>query len=179
MSRADVDLPGLPYAPVDRWLRRALPDTFAEPWQAEVISGGLSNITYRLRIGGRTVILRRPPLGGVLRGAHDMLREHRVLTALAGTAVPVPAPLALCTDTGVAGAPFYVMADVPGTVVRTAADAAALTMEQRESLAAELPRLLATLHSVEPAAVGLAGFGRPAGFAARQVRRWGSSGGPR
>ena len=168
-----ADLPGLPYAPVDRWLRRALPEVFAGDWTASVISGGLSNVTYRLRAGERTVILRRPPLGGILPGAHDMLREQRVLSALAGTAVPVPAVLGLCADPAVLGAPFYLMDDVSGTVVRTAADAAALSVAQRAALAGELPVVLAVLHEVDPAAVGLADFGRPAGFTARQVRRWG------
>ena len=78
------DLPELPFAPVGAWLRAELPEIFRDPsWSAELISGGLSNITYRLRgSGGTTVILRRPPLGGVLPSAHDMVREHRVLAVI-------------------------------------------------------------------------------------------------
>lgn len=96
-----------------------------------------------------------------------MLREHRVLSALAASSVPVPRVLGLCIHEDVLGVPFYLMEDVPGTVVRSAADAAALTVPQRESLSAQLPTVLATLHDVDPRMVGLADFGRPTGFPAR------------
>jgi aminoglycoside phosphotransferase (APT) family kinase protein len=121
---------------------------------------------------GTRLVLRRPPLGHVLPTAHDMGREYRVLTALAGGAVPVPRPLAFCPDGSVIGAPFYVMAWVEGTVLRAPADAAAL----RPGQAAELSRLfvetLAAIHGVDVAAAGLSGFGRPEGYLARQLARW-------
>jgi aminoglycoside phosphotransferase (APT) family kinase protein len=168
------DLPGLPVSKIGKWLRDALPDLAGDgPWQAEMISGGLSNITYRLRLAGGNVILRRPPLGHLLPSAHDMEREHRVLTALAPTDVPVPRTLALCTDPEVLGRPFYVMAEVPGEVMRTAQDTASLTVEARSAMAGALVRTLADLHSVEPASVGLMDYGRPDGYCARQILRWG------
>lgn len=168
------ELPGLPYASVDRWLRTTRPELVGDhDWSAEVISGGLSNITYRLRLAGGTVILRRPPLGGILPTAHDMQREYRVLSALITTAVPVPRPIALCTDPDILGFPFYVMADVPGSVLRTAEDTAALTTEQRAGVGSALVAALADLHAVDVAAAGLAGYGRPDGYALRQIRRWG------
>ncbi|MFE2432410.1 phosphotransferase family protein [Streptomyces sp. NPDC059373] len=168
------DLPGLPAGNIEKWLQQALPDLLGSgPWHAEVISGGLSNITYRLHLRGGTVILRRPPLGEILPSAHDMKREHRILTALAPTAVPVPRTLALCTDEAVIGRPFYVMAEVPGDILRTAQDTACLTPQTRATLSDALVRTLADLHSVDPASVGLADYGRPDGYCARQILRWG------
>jgi aminoglycoside phosphotransferase (APT) family kinase protein len=169
------DLPGLPAAPAEQWLREALPGLLAGgPWDAEVISGGLSNITYRLRLPGGTVILRRPPLGHVLPRAHDMAREYRVLSALVPTPVPVPEPLALCTDPDVLGVTFYVMRDVPGTVLRTPADTEALSPAARGALASELIATLADLHAVSPDAVGLGDYGRRGGYCVRQIRTWGA-----
>jgi aminoglycoside phosphotransferase (APT) family kinase protein len=168
------DLPGLPAAPLDAWLRATRPDLHAGgPWTAEVIAGGLSNITYRLHLPTGTVILRRPPLGRLLPSAHDMAREHRVLTALHPTVVPVPLTHALCTDAEVIGAPFYVMAEARGDILRTASDTAALTPATRGELADSFVGVLADLHGVDPDLVGLGDYGRPAGFVARQLRRWG------
>ena len=168
------DLRGLPRASVDPWLREALPDLVGDqPWTAELVSGGLSNITYRLHLAGAETILRRPPLGGVLPSAHDMQREYRILSALESTDVPVPQPLALCTDPDVLGYPFYVMRAVPGEVLRTAEDTAALTVAQRSAVSTALVDTLAALHSVDVEAAGLADYGRPRGYAERQIKRWG------
>jgi aminoglycoside phosphotransferase (APT) family kinase protein len=170
-----ADLPGLPAAAADAWLRRELPELAQDgPWQAEIISGGLSNITYRLRLAGGTVILRRPPLGHLLPRAHDVAREHRVLAALAGTPVPVPAPLALCTDPGVLGAPFYLTPEVAGEVLRTAEDTARLDPRTRGQLSESLIAALVALHAVDPDAVGLGDFGRRSGYSERQLRTWGA-----
>jgi len=169
------DLPGLPAAAAERWLRAELPALFeGGPWSAEVISGGLSNITYRLRLPTGTVILRRPPLGHVLPRAHDMAREYRVISALYGTPVPVPQPLALCTDPDVLGVTFYVMRDVPGSVLQTKADTAALSPAVRGALADALISVLADLHDVSPDAVGLGDYGRRSGYCVRQIRTWGA-----
>ena len=119
-------------------------------------------------------MLRRPPLGHVLATAHDMAREHRVLSALHGTAVPVPEPLALCEDAAVTGAPFYVMEFADGLVVRTRDGRRRRARRRPQPLRARaMIDVLADLHAVDPDAVGLADFGRPEGFMARQVRRWG------
>jgi aminoglycoside phosphotransferase (APT) family kinase protein len=147
------------------------------PVTAELVAGGRSNLTYLLSSDssqeGR-LVLRRPPLGHVLATAHDMAREHRVLSALQGTAVPVPTPLGLCTDESVTGAPFYVMTFAEGLIVRTRSDAAALPAAGRSAVVLAMMATLADLHAVDPVAVGLADFGRPDGFLARQVRRWGA-----
>ena len=169
------DLPGLPAAPAERWLRDALPDLIQDgPWDAEVISGGLSNITYRLRLPGGTVILRRPPLGHTLPRAHDMAREYRVLSALVATPVPVPEPLALCTDPDVLGVTFYVMREVPGTVLRAPLDTERLSPADRGALASALISTLADLHAMSPDAIGLGDYGRHEGYCVRQIRTWGA-----
>jgi aminoglycoside phosphotransferase (APT) family kinase protein len=143
------------------------------PLQAEVIAGGRSNLTYRVGDGHRHWVVRRPPLAHVLPTAHDMAREWRVISALQGTGIPVPGAVALCADASVIGAPFYVMDYVEGHVVRDALPAewpdSAAT---RRSMSTALIDVLLQLHAIEPAAVGLADFGRPAGFLERQVRRW-------
>ena len=95
-----------------------------------LISGGRSNLTYRLDTAAGPIVLRRPPLGHVLPTAHDMSREYTVLAALGGTDVPVPAVVASCTDPEVIGAPFYLMRFVDGLVLRTQEDGAVLTPEQ-------------------------------------------------
>ena len=138
-----------------------------------LISGGKSNLTYRVASDAGEVVLRRPPLGHILPTAHDMAREHRVLAALERTAVPVPRVLHLGAADLPLGAPYYVMERVVGHVCRNGlppayADAPA----QREAIGLALVDVLADLHQVDPAAVGLADFGRPTGFMERQLRRW-------
>jgi aminoglycoside phosphotransferase (APT) family kinase protein len=139
---------------------------------ARLVAGGRSNLTYEISDGTRSWILRRPPLGHVLATAHDMAREYRVLSALRGTAVPVPATYALCTDETVIGAPFYVMQLVAGTPYRQRAELEALGPARTRAISASMVDVLATLHRIEPGSVGLADFGRPDGFLARQVARW-------
>jgi aminoglycoside phosphotransferase (APT) family kinase protein len=143
------------------------------PLTGGLVSGGRSNLTYLVDDGSGARIVRRPPLGHVLATAHDMAREYRVLTALAGTGVPVPATYALCEDPGVVGAPFYVMENVAGHIYRTAASAAELGHDRLTAIAQDLGAVLARLHTTDPAAVGLADFGRPEGYLERQLVRWG------
>ena len=118
-------------------------------------------------------MLRRPPLHGVLPSAHDMAREHRVIAALAGTPVPVPATFGLCQDPLVTGAPFYVMGYVDGTVPRDEETVAAVLDEPaRAGAASSLVDALVALHRVDPDAVGLGQLGRREGYLERQLRRW-------
>ncbi|GAA0392604.1 acyl-CoA dehydrogenase [Acrocarpospora corrugata] len=131
------------------------------PLTAEVIHGGKSNLTYIVRDESRTLVVRRPPLGHVLATAHDMSREYRVMSALQDTPVPVPATYHLCQDPDVIGADFYVMEFVSGGQPPIT-----------PALARDLTDVLAALHSIDPASVGLADFGRPDGFLNRQVTRW-------
>ena len=138
-----------------------------------LIAGGKSNLTYRIRSDAGEVILRRPPLGHVLPTAHDMAREYRVLTALQGTAVPVPRTLLLCSADDGLGAPFYVMERVVGHICRDELTPGyADTATQRAAIGTALIDVLAALHTVDPDQVGLGDFGRPQGFMERQLRRW-------
>jgi aminoglycoside phosphotransferase (APT) family kinase protein len=142
------------------------------PLQAEVIVGGLSNLTYRVTDGSRVWVVRRPPLGHVLATAHDMGREFRVISALAPSEVPVPPAVLYVADVEVIGAPFYVMDFVPGRSYRTATDLAGLGPDRIHSITERMVDVLSTLHSVNPDDVGLGDLGRPEGFLSRQVRRW-------
>jgi aminoglycoside phosphotransferase (APT) family kinase protein len=166
-------IPGFPLAEVTDWLSRELPETInGEVPRVELITGGLSNLTYRLRLSDTSIILRRPPPGDGLPSAHDMEREYRIQTALARTSVPVPVPLAICKDPDVIGQTFYVMTDVAGSVLRAPADTETLTADARRRLSEELVETLVALHQADPDAIGLNGYGRPQGYCARQIRRW-------
>ena len=159
---------------VGSYLARVLSDPAWRHCSVTLIAGGKSNLTYRVDSATGSAVLRRPPLGHVLPTAHDMVREHRVMAALADTPVPVPRMLHLCTDVAVLGAPFYVMERVEGHVCReTLPPGYADTPELRRVIGEGLVHVLADLHAVDPARVGLADFGRPEGYLARQVARWG------
>jgi len=149
-----------------------LPDVSSRPLTVTLISGGRSNPTYRVVDSNRAWVLRRPPYGHVLPSAHDMKREFTVIKALADTPVPVPAAIHLCEDTDVLGAPFYLMELVEGKAFGTVEQALHLTPEDRRRLGFELADTLAALHGVDPTRVGLANFGRPEGYLARQLDRW-------
>ena len=166
------ELPGLDLDAFRAWFGKACPGEVAGPLTGSMVAGGKSNLTYVVGDGHREWVVRRPPLGHVLATAHDMTREYRVMTALRDTDVPVPRTYALCEDEDVIGASFYVMERVHGTPYRTAAELAALGPERTEAISRRTVETLATLHRVDPAAVGLADFGRPEGFLERQVRRW-------
>ena len=171
MSR--VDVPGIDIEPVTAWLEANV-DGAAGPFEFHQIAGGHSNLTFRVTgADGKQFVLRRPPLGHLLASAHDVGREHRIISALAGTAVPVAPAVGVCTDVEVTGAPFYVMSFVDGIVVRTSEIAgSALTPPARASASASLVETLAALHAIEPAAVGLDDLGRHERYIARQLRRW-------
>ena len=155
-----------------KWMAGAGLDGLGELRGVRLISGGRSNLTYRLDLDGGAIVLRRPPLGHVLPTAHDMSREYRVLSALSGTTVPVPVPLAICSDTEVIGAPFYLMKNVDGVVLRTRQDGERLSADQAAELSELLVQMLAAIHGVDVEAVGLADFGRPQGYLSRQLSRW-------
>ena len=145
-----------------------LPLTFVQ------VAGGKSNLTYIvIDATGRKVVLRRPPFGHVLATAHDVGREHRIMSALSGTPVPVPEQLAWCDDPAVTDAPFFVMAFVDGAVVRTAADAdARLPVADRVMASEALVDTLVAIHQVDVDAVGLGDLGKRTGYVARQLKRW-------
>lgn len=142
------------------------------PLTGELVSGGKSNLTYMVTDGAHRWVVRRPPISGLTPSAHDVAREWRVTRALQNSAVPVPQAVALCEAPAVLGAPFAVTGFVPGQVLRTRAQLDAYTSRELEDCVAELVRILADLHSVDVAEIGLDGLGKPDGFLARQVRLW-------
>ncbi len=145
------------------------------PFEFELIVGGHSNLTYRVTdSAGRKVVLRRPPLGAVLATAHDMGREHKIISGVGRTSVPVPEALGLCSDDAVNDAPFYVMDFVEGHVLDTAATTAKVLPDpgDRAALGRSVIETLAALHAVDPDAVGLGDLGRKEAYLDRQLKRW-------
>ena len=166
------ELPGVDLDALARWLDTERPGLRQGELAGELIAGGKSNLTFRITDGTSAWALRRPPLAHVLPTAHDMVREFTVISALKNTDVPVAPAVALCTDAEVLGAQFYLMDFIDGIVL----DKPELLSELDPAAATRSCELLmdtlVDLHEVDPASVGLAEFGRPEGFLARQVRRW-------
>lgn len=169
-----ASLDGLDLEALDRHLRAAgIPR--AGELHGELISGGRSNLTFLVYDDDSNWVLRRPPLHGLTPSAHDMAREYRVVAALADSPVPVARAVTMRDDDSVLGAPFQMVEYVPGQVVRTRAELDALGGPDVVSDCVDsLIKVLVDLHSIDPDAVGLGDFGRPAGYLERQVRRWGS-----
>jgi aminoglycoside phosphotransferase (APT) family kinase protein len=134
--------------------------------------GGNSNEVVFVTWDDRELVLRRPPPDETAETAHDVLREYRVLDALGGTPVPVPATVAACEDRSVLGCEFYLMERVDGEVIGYEEPERFATPDHRRRIGEELVGTLAELHRVDYEAVGLAAFGRPAGYTRRQVDRW-------
>lgn len=143
------------------------------PFEFSLIAGGRSNLTFSVTgADGTRFVLRRPPLGRVLATAHDMAREHRIISAVGGTGVPVPAALGLCTDEAVNGAPFYVMGFVDGVVLDGPDKADLLPEHLRRSASEHLIDVLAALHSLDVDEIGLGDLARRDGYIERQLKRW-------
>jgi aminoglycoside phosphotransferase (APT) family kinase protein len=140
--------------------------------EASPIGEGHSNVTYLLRRGDRELVLRRPPRPPLPPSAHDVLREARLLRALADTPARVPVVLAVCEDADTIGSPFYVMERIPGEVIVASIPDPIDTPAERARIAQELIDALAEIHSVDWIAVGLDGFGKPTGYLERQLRRF-------
>jgi aminoglycoside phosphotransferase (APT) family kinase protein len=164
---------GLDLGVLASFLAAHLDEAGDAPLAAALIAGGRSNLTYLVTDGTHEWVVRRPPLGHVVETAHDMGREYRVMSALQGSAVPVPVTRAFCADPGVIGAPFYVMDRVAGRVVRSTTELADFDPGDALAVSHDLIDVLARLHGTDYAAVGLGEFGRPDGFLARNVARWG------
>ena len=155
---------------VEAWMRANV-GGFAGPLGVEQFRGGQSNPTFRLATPGKRYVLRRKPAGKLLPSAHAVDREYRVMTALAGTGVPVPRTYGLCMDDGVIGSAFFVMDCVEGRVFW---DGTLPEMQPtgRRAIYEEMNRVIAALHQVDYAAVGLADYGKPGNYFERQIARW-------
>ena len=180
MTDADVPSPttdspiaGVDVDRVSAWLTNNVA-TAEAPFVFEPITGGHSNLTITVTGNdGSRFVLRRPPLGHVLASAHDMEREHRIVSGLRNSAVPVPPIAGLCTDLSVNGTPFYVMEFVDGHVLRdAAASSTALDESARANASRSLVDTMAKIHDVDLEVAGLHQLGRHEGYIARQLRRW-------
>jgi aminoglycoside phosphotransferase (APT) family kinase protein len=170
---SDASVPdGIDVGGVTTWFDAHAPGV-TSPLSFSLIAGGRSNFTYTVTdSAGQRFVLRRPPLGPLLPSAHDMGREHRIMTALQDSPVPVPPVVGLCTDEAVTGAPFYVMWFVDGVILRDQPTAEAVPEPIRVAAADSLVDVLADLHGLEPSAVGLGELGKQEGYVERLLRRW-------
>jgi aminoglycoside phosphotransferase (APT) family kinase protein len=164
-SPSDLDITRL-----QSYLTRTIPSV-GTIQSAEKFVGGQSNPTYLLRCGDRDYVLRSKPRGKLLKSAHAVEREFRVMDALADSSVPVPSVLCLCEDVDVIGAVFFLMSYEDGLIFWDPA-LPELEPAERTSLYQDEIRVLAALHSLDPASIGLADFGRPGSYFERQIKRW-------
>jgi aminoglycoside phosphotransferase (APT) family kinase protein len=169
-TRPVADAHRFDVAALEAYLRTRI-DGFQGPLVVEQFKGGQSNPTYRLQASGRRYVLRRKPPGTLLPSAHAVDREYRVITALAATDVPVARTHLLCTDESVIGTMFYVMDYVDGRVLWDP-QLPGLSAPERAEIFDELNRVIAALHRVDYKAIGLADFGKPGNYFARQIDRW-------
>ncbi len=146
----------------------------ADGFRVDHHAEGHSNETLFVTWGDRDLVMRRPPAGETAERAHDILREHRVISALYGTEVPVPPPVLACEDASIIGGEFYLMERLDGDVVRDREPERFATPEARRRVGEALADTLAAVHTVDYEAIGLADLGHPEGFTERQIERWGA-----
>ena len=161
----EIDREGL-----ERYLAQHLAG-FHGALQIRQFEGGQSNPTYLLRTPDRDYVLRKKPPGQLLPSAHQVEREYRVMTALGGSAIPVPHTELLCTDPSIIGTPFFVMHCVDGRVFRQP-HLPGVSEQDRAAMYDDMAGVLARLHRVDIAAAGLADYGKPGNYYARQIARW-------
>lgn len=157
-------------ASLDRWMRTHIAD-YAGPLAVEQFRGGQSNPTYKLTTPTRTYVLRRKPPGPILKGAHAIEREARVMTVLESQGFPVPHVRGFCTDDAVIGTWFYVMDMVEGRIFWDAS-MPELSKAERRACFDSMNATIAALHSIDPERVGLNDYGRPGNYFERQIARW-------
>jgi aminoglycoside phosphotransferase (APT) family kinase protein len=173
MTAAQTTVEGVDGPRVTAWFEANV-DGVHPPLDFKLIAGGHSNLTFSVTDDdGHVWVLRRPPLGHLLATAHDMGREHTIISALGPTPVPVAPAIGLCSDENVNGAPFYVMGFVEGTVVRDAETArTVLDVDDRRRAGESIADVMAEIHAVDVDAVGLGKLGKKEGYIARQLKRW-------
>ena len=169
-TRPVADAHRFDVAALERYMSEHV-EGFRGPLVVEQFKGGQSNPTYRLRAGGRSYVLRRKPPGKLLPSAHAVDREYRVITALRETDVPVARTYALCADESIIGTMFYVMDFVEGRVLWDP-QLPGMGSAERRAIYGEMNRVIAALHRVDFRAIGLADYGKPGNYFARQIDRW-------
>ncbi len=170
---SEQSLPGYDTPAVERWIADHV-TAIKPPLKWTRLEGGHSNLTFLIEDGdGRKAVIRRPPLGELLPKAHDMAREWSLISALGPTAVPVPGAYGFCDDKSVTGALFYVMGHIDGHPLYNSDDTARWVPQQhRTKLAHSFIDVLADLHSIDPAAVGLGDLGKTDSYIGRQLKTW-------
>jgi len=160
-------------AALDAWMRAHVDGYPGGPLEAEQFKGGQSNPTFLLRAGGRRYVLRTKPgpAAKLLPSAHAIEREFRVMSALHGAGFPVPRQYALCSDEAVIGRAFFVMEHVEGRVLWDQS-LPGMTPEERAAIYDDQNRVIARLHTIDYAALGLQDYGKPGNYFARQIERW-------
>lgn len=168
----DNESVGINHANVTAWMREHV--GAVAPLSFELIAGGRSNLTYRVTDAlGHSYALRRPPASHVLPTAHDMVREHTIISALYPIGIPVAKPLGICIDETVNERPFYIMEFVEGAILRNRSQAeAAFDLATRRTIGDNLAATLARLHDVDIEEAGLTNLSRHDGYIERQLRRW-------
>jgi aminoglycoside phosphotransferase (APT) family kinase protein len=168
-----TDVPGIHVPAVTAWLEANVEGAVA-PFRFDVIAGGHSNLTFLVTSSsGVRFVLRRPPLGHRLASAHDMGREHRIISSLAATGVPVAPALGYCDDPSVNDAPFYVMGFVEGHVIRDRDTAERVLDEDgRANASRSIIDTMAAIHAVDLNGAGLSDLARHDGYIERQLKRW-------
>jgi aminoglycoside phosphotransferase (APT) family kinase protein len=166
MSTQQLDV-----ATLGKYLERHIPG-FHGPVTAEKFPGGQSNPTFKLTAGANAYVLRRKPPGELLKSAHAVDREFRVISALQDTEVPVPRTYVLCEDESVIGSMFFVMEYMDGRILWDPVLPEAADNAERAAIYDAMNATMAALHNVDVAAVGLADYGRPGNYFERQVSRW-------
>ena len=169
-TRPVTEKDGLDTARLAAWMKDHVAG-FSGELQVEKFKGGQSNPTFMLSAGGRKYVMRRKPPGKLLPSAHAVDREYKVISALAQTDVPVARTWALCTDDSVIGTMFYIMDCVDGRIMWDPS-LPGMTPAGRGAIFDEMNRVIAALHMVDYAAVGLADYGKPGSYFARQIDRW-------
>lgn len=155
---------------LDEYLRSHL-EGYAGPLTVRQFKGGQSNPTYLLETAGASYVMRRKPPGDLLKSAHAVDREYRVISALYAAGFPVPRPYLLCADEDIVGTMFYVMEFLDGRIVWDL-DLPGFSPDERAAVYDSLNETIAALHSFDPASLGLADYGKPGNYFSRQISRW-------
>ncbi|WP_294992897.1 phosphotransferase [Sulfuritalea sp.] len=169
-TRPITERDGLDTVRLAAWMKAHV-EGFSGDLQVDKFKGGQSNPTFMLSAGGRKYVMRRKPPGKLLPSAHAVDREYKVITALAVTDVPVAKTWALCTDESIVGTMFYIMDCVDGRIMWDPS-LPGMSPVERAAIFDEMNRVIAALHTVDYAAVGLADYGKPGSYFARQIDRW-------
>ena len=163
---------GIRQEAVSNWIANCI-DGLKLPLNFELIAGGHSNLTYRFTDqASKSFVLRRPPLGHILESAHDMAREHRIITAVGKSDVPVPQTYGLCEDKSINDQPFYLMEFVDGIVPHAQEVFKPVSMADRRSMGLHVIDVLASLHNTDIDAIGLGTLAKKEAYLERQLKRW-------